>query len=44
MQFFVGMQKQSPNATQTLTINLSATFTGQMKLFLGQTLYEIQVF
>ena len=43
-QFFVEVQKQSPNRTQTLTSILSVTFTGQMKLVLGQSLYEIQRF
>ena len=43
-QFFVGVQKQFPNPIQTLISNLSATFIDQMNLFLGQTLYEIQVF
>ena len=44
MQFFVGVQKQFPNPTQTLISNLSMTFKGQMDLFLGQLLYEIQGF
>ena len=44
MRLFVGMQKQSLSPTQTLTNNLSATFRGQMDLFFGQTLYEIQGF
>ena len=44
MRLFVEVQKQSPNPTQTLTSILSATFIGQMDLFLTQSLYEIQGF
>ena len=40
----MGVQKQFPNPTQTLTSNLSATFRDEMDLFLGQSLYEIQGF
>ena len=32
-RFFDGVQKQSPNPTQTLTNNLNATFRGEMDLF-----------